>query len=85
MSFEHVVNRVAQLLDVSPDQVLAGGKQKATVAARSLVCFWATSELAISQVELGQKLKISQPAVSMAVRRGAQLASHYSYSPQYGP
>jgi putative transposase len=75
-----VVNRVSALLDVSPDQVLAGGKNKETVAARSLLCFWATSELAISQVELGQKLKISQPAVSMAVRRGEQLASRSSYS-----
>jgi hypothetical protein len=36
--------------------------------------------LAISQVELGQKLKISQPAVSMAVRRGEHLASRNSYS-----
>jgi DNA-binding MarR family transcriptional regulator len=50
------------------------------VVARSLLCFWATAELAISQVELGRKLKISQPAVSMAVRRGKQLASRNSYS-----
>jgi chromosomal replication initiation ATPase DnaA len=48
MSFEHVVNRVAELLDVSPDQVLAGGKYRKTVAARSLLCFWATTELARS-------------------------------------
>jgi len=34
----------------------------------------------ISQVELGQKLKISQHAVSRAVRRGKQLASRNSYS-----
>ncbi len=78
--FEHVVHRVSELLEVSPEQVLAGGKHKETVVARSLLCFWATAELAISQVELGQKLKISQPAVSMAVRRGEQLASRYSYS-----
>jgi len=80
MSFEHVVNRVAELMDLSPDQVLASGKQKQTVAARSLLCFWATNELAISQVELAQKLKVSQPAVSMAVRRGEQLAGDNSYS-----
>jgi predicted transcriptional regulator len=80
MSFEHVVNRVAELLDVSPDQVLAGGKYRKTVAARSLLCFWATTELAISQVDLGQKLKISQPAVSMAVRRGEELANRNNFS-----
>ena len=74
ISFEHVVNRVAELLELAPEQVLARGKFQQTVAARGLLCFWATTELAISQVELGQKLKISQPAVSMAVRRGEQLA-----------
>jgi chromosomal replication initiation ATPase DnaA len=78
--FEHVVHRVAGVLDLTPAQVLAVGKHKETVAARSLLCFWAATELAISQVELAQKLKISQPAVSMAVRRGEQLASHNSYS-----
>ena len=68
------------MLELTPEQVLAGGKHKETVAARSLLCFWATTELAISQVELGQKLKISQPAVSMAVKRGEQQASRNSYS-----
>jgi putative transposase len=51
-----------------------------TVTARSILCFWATTELAISQVEIAQKLKISQPAVSMAVRRGGQLISRNSYT-----
>jgi len=56
-------------LDLKPEQVLAVGKYKKTVAARSLLCFWATSELGISQSELGQKLKNSQPAVSLSVKR----------------
>ena len=80
ISFDHVVNRVTELLAVSAYQVLAGGKQKETVAARSLLCYWATTELAISQVKLSQKLKISQPAVSLAVRRGEQLAHRNRYS-----
>ena len=80
MNFEHVVKRVAGLLDLTPEQVLAGGKQKKTVAARSLLCFWSTTELTISQVVLAQKLKISQPAVSMAVRRGEQLAKRHNYT-----
>jgi len=80
ISFEHVVHRVAGLLDLTAEQVLAGGKYKERVAARSLLCYWATTELAISQVELSQKLKISQPAVSIAVRRGEHLASRNNYS-----
>ncbi len=79
ISFEYVVNRVAELRKIAAEQVLARGKDKKTVTARSILCFWVTTELAISQVELAQKLKISQPAVSMAVRRGEQLISRNSY------
>jgi putative transposase len=79
-SFENVVSRVADLLGVRPEQVLATGKYKKTVAARSLLCFWATSELGIGQSELAEKLKISQPAVSLAVRRGERLATRNSYA-----
>jgi DNA-binding transcriptional LysR family regulator len=35
--------------------------------------------LAISQIELAQKLKISQPAVSMAVRLWERLAKRKNY------
>jgi chromosomal replication initiation ATPase DnaA len=55
-NFEKVLGRVAELLDLKPEQVLAVGKYKKTVAARSLLCFWATSELGISQSELGQRV-----------------------------
>ena len=80
ISFEYAVNRVAKLLEIAAGQVLAYGKDKETVTARSILFFWATTELAISQVELGQKLKISQPAVSMAVRCGGQLISRNGYT-----
>jgi hypothetical protein len=55
------------------------GYHKETVPARSLLCFWATSVLAISQIELAQKLKISQPVVSMAVRHWEHLAKRTNY------
>jgi hypothetical protein len=36
---DNVLGRVAELLDLKPEQVLAVEKYKKTVAARSLLCF----------------------------------------------
>jgi hypothetical protein len=38
-NFKKVLGRVAGLLELKPEQVLAFGKYKKTVAARSLLCF----------------------------------------------
>ena len=38
-NFEKIPGRVAELLGLKPEQVLAVGKYKKTVAARSLLCF----------------------------------------------
>ena len=78
--FEKVVNRVAELLGLQRAEVLAAGKYKKVIAARSLVCFWAVRELGISQIHLARRLGISQPAVSMAVSRGEQLAKDHNFS-----
>jgi REP element-mobilizing transposase RayT len=49
VGFEQVVERVAEIFKMPPSLVLAGGKKRKTVAARSLLCFWLTSELGESQ------------------------------------
>lgn len=79
-NFGKVVARVAKLLNLKPNEVLAPGKYKRTVKARSIVCFWAARELGISQNFLAQEFKVSQPAVSMAIRRGEKLVEQYNYS-----
>ncbi|UCG63350.1 MAG: transposase [Deltaproteobacteria bacterium] len=78
--FERVVTRVANLAGLSSSEVLASGRYRKTVEARSIVCFWAMRELGISQSHLAQKFGISQPAVSMAVTRGAELAKLHNFS-----
>ena len=70
-----VANRVAVLLGMQPEEVWASGKHRRTVEARSLLCFWATSELSISQTVLAQKLNISQPAVGLSVKRGEEIVN----------
>jgi REP element-mobilizing transposase RayT len=78
--FDRVVDRVAGLLRISPAEVLAKGKKRQTVAARSLLCFWASRELGLSQVWLAHRLELSQPAVSAAVDRGRELVEERGYA-----
>jgi hypothetical protein len=77
---EMVANRVAELMRIQPEAVWAKGKHRRTVEARSLLCFWATSELAISQTFLARKLNISQPAVGLSVKRGEAIVKSKKYS-----
>jgi REP element-mobilizing transposase RayT len=77
---EAVVERVAYLLHMHQGEVLAGGKKRRTVAARSLFCFWMSRELGVSQVHLAKQLNISQAAVSLAVERGGKLVEERGYA-----
>jgi hypothetical protein len=76
---EMVANRVANLLGMQPGEVWASGRHRRSVEARSLLCFWATSELSISQTFLAKKLNISQPAVGLSVKRGEEIANRKKY------
>ena len=48
-----------------------------THSSPCLFCYWATSELEINQTWLAEKLKISQPAVSLAVKLGDEKVKFY--------
>jgi len=71
---EKVANRVSSELGINPDQVWAAGKHPITVKARSLMCYWAVRMLGYSATELAKKLGVSQPSVSISVRRGEKIA-----------
>lgn len=77
---EIITQRIAEIMAIAPDQVWASGKQPKTVMARSLLCYWATNELGISQTWLSRKLGLSQPAISLAVARGRMLVAENNYS-----
>ena len=49
------------------------GKERPSVRARSLLCFWAVKELGISLTDLARSLGIAVPTVSAAVQRGKQI------------
>ncbi len=64
----------AGILSVSPEEIFLPGKQPERVKARSLFCLWAVRELGFTMTEVAHRLKLTQPAVSISVRRGELIA-----------
>ena len=80
-NLDRIAKRVGELLGVSPKEIFEPGRVrgKAKVRARSLGCYWATAELGIKQGQLAKTLHLTQPAISMAVMRGAELIREHKY------
>jgi len=70
---ETVAHRVSALLGINPEQVWASGKHPLTVKARSLLCYWAVRELGFTATEVSRRLGVSQPSVSISVKRGEKI------------
>jgi len=45
----------------------------------SVVCYWGVRELVMSATELAKELGVSQPAVSMSVRRGEGIVKDQGF------
>ena len=75
-----VVQRVSHLLGIEPKELWKKGKYPQVVQARSLLCYWAVRKLGLRVSELSLKLKLSQPAVSLSVKRGEKIAKEKQYS-----
>ena len=76
---DQVARRVAQVMKIKPDLILEKSRRPQVVAARDLLCFWASQELGMSATDLAKKFNLTQPAVSVAVRRGEKLATEKRY------
>jgi len=73
---DKVVDRVAKLFELKPEEVLSSSKQPQRVKARSLLCYWAVKKLEVGGADIARRLKISQSAVSRAVARGEKIAAN---------
>jgi hypothetical protein len=73
-NLDKVALRVSTVLGMEPEQIWAAGKHPMTVKARSLLCYWAVRHLGFSATELSKRLGISQPSVSISVKRGDTIA-----------
>ena len=80
LNLERLVERVVELMGMTVDEVMDSGKDRRSVKARSILCYWATDQLRIRQTQLAQMLNLTQPAVSHAVERGKQLVKMHGCS-----
>jgi putative transposase len=75
-----VAARVCALTGIQESELWSAGKVRRRVQARSLLCYWASRELGISQAELSRRLRLSAPAVTSAVIRGERLAADKGFA-----
>jgi hypothetical protein len=71
--FEWLAGKVADLCGIPSRELLTGGKQRKTVLARSLLCYWGTRELGMSAVGISKKLGIAPSTASECVTRGRKI------------
>jgi REP element-mobilizing transposase RayT len=74
-----VVARVAELFNITATEILQPSKKPERVRARSLVCYWAVTELGLAGTAVGRRLGLVQSAVSKAVGRGATVAARHNF------
>jgi REP element-mobilizing transposase RayT len=74
IDFEMLIGHVAEMFDLSPEEMLAPGRYPTRVKARSLLFYWAVRELGMTATQLAKATGMTQPAVSMSVKRGEQIA-----------
>ncbi len=79
-NLERLIHRVAELTELTEDQILDGVRDKKRTDARSILTYWATDQLGITQAKLAAKLNLTQSAISHAVRRGRILVENNQYS-----
>ena len=71
--------RVAEIYGMEKREIFSKGRQQRKVKAKSLLCFWAVSELGMSLRELARRLEMSAPGVGFAVERGEAIAHENGY------
>jgi REP element-mobilizing transposase RayT len=71
--FEWLAGKVAGILGIDKEEIAMSGRYPRRVAARSVLCYWASRELGLSTIILSKRLGISQPAVSQSIRRGERI------------
>ena len=73
-TLERLARRVAEIFGMEVGDLWLSGKYARIVPARSVFCYWAVRELGMRETEVARRLKLTQPAVCISVRRGQHIA-----------
>ena len=79
VDLDFIAQRVSELLDIPMDALWSRGKQRHLVRARSLLCYWAATELHMSMSALARRFEVSATAISKSVLRGKALAKELGF------
>ena len=71
---------VADYFDLSSEQLYTPGRYPAVVQDRSILCFLAVRALGVTATELARQMGLTQPAISMSVKRSEGLVKEKKLS-----
>lgn len=74
--------RAADFFGIDAKDILKAGKSRKIVPARSVFCYWAAREFDVSATALAKRIGITQPAVSISVKRGEKIAEKMGLQPE---
>ena len=77
---DRVAEKVAAIMNIPIEMAWEKSRRPQVVRARDLICYWGNLELGISITTLAKKFGLSQPTVSVAVRRGEKYANKNQYT-----
>jgi hypothetical protein len=79
-NLEQIARRAASLFGIEAKEIFLPVKYPQVVQARSLFCYWAVRELGQTATALARKLNLSQPGVTISVKRGEKIARERGFT-----
>lgn len=74
IGFDDLMRAASGLGRIETQALIGPGKERTIVKSRQLVCYWAVTELGMSMTDIARRLNISVPTVSVAAKKGRELA-----------
>lgn len=74
-NLDRLAEKVCRLIPVAKEDLFRKGRNNSTSLARSLLAYWAYSELGINGTEIGRYMKITRSGSSKLIRLGERMAA----------